>query len=119
MALTRGQARPREHHELRRYLRDYIESPRLREEAMDLWADIPHASVDNILWATLRHQAGDPGTLRAKIEVRAKRNTELHHLELHKIRHALDEAIPAGLDHTAEVERLLTLIQEVVSGPVD
>lgn len=119
MALTRDQARPREHHELRRYLRDFIESPGLREEAMDLWADIPHASVDNILWAALRHQAGDPGTLRAKIEVRAKRNTDMSHLDWHKIRRLLDEAVPAGLGHSLAVERLLALIQEVVNGTVD
>lgn len=124
MALSREQARSREHHELRRYLRflsvgDQRIPGRLVEEALDLWAEVPHASVDNILWATLRHVAGDPGTLRAKVEVRAKRNTELSHLEWHRIRRALDEALPASLGHSQEVERLVTFIQGVVNGTAD
>lgn len=129
MALTRQQARPREQHELRRYLRDLrvsvdgrgtIQIPHgLAEEALDLWAELPHASVDNILWAVLRHVAGDPGTLRQKVEVRAKRNTELPHLEVQKIRLALDEAVPAGLGHSLAVERLLALILGVVHGTGD
>lgn len=126
MALTREQARTREIHELRRYLRDLRLDrdgtripPEMAEEALDLWAEMRHASVDNILWAVLRHVAGDPGTLRSKIEVRAKRNTEVSSLEWHQIRFKLDEVVPAGLGHSLTVERLLAFIQGVVYGSVD
>lgn len=126
MALTREAARIREVHELRRYLRDLrldragTRIPtEIADEALDLWAETQHASVDNILWSTLRQVAGDPGPLRAKIEVRARRNTGVSHLDWHKIRYALDEALPAGLDHTAKVERLLGFIQGVVNGSDD
>jgi len=44
-----------------------IEAMRVFDEELDV-------SSDNVLWATLRHVAGDPGTLRAKVRVRAARN---------------------------------------------
>ena len=79
MALTREEARKRERSELVRYLTEVsvlgVRIPHgLAIEAAQVFDTEPDASVDNVLWSVLRHMAGDPGTLRAKVKVRAARN---------------------------------------------
>lgn len=79
MALSREEARKRERRELVEYLTTVdLAGARipheLAVEAIHVFDQEIEASPDNVLWGTLRHMAGDPGTLRAKVRVRAARN---------------------------------------------
>ncbi len=119
MALTRDEARPREKVELRQLLLGYRDLDGftlphdLVLEAMRLFDQMPEASPENVLWATIRHAKGDPGTLRAKVTVRAKRNSP-GEVDLRRIRQVIDGLVPAGLGRTLVVAQAMVDIAEAV-----
>ena len=118
MALTRDEARLREKAQLRRYLTCYEDDGMQLSSgdialAMQVFENMPQASPENVLWAAIRHAAGDPGTLQAKVAVRAQRNGPLN-VDWRRLRRMFDRIVPAGLTHTLVVEQCQTEVAEAI-----
>ena len=116
MALTRAEARIREKAQLRRYLATYRDDglsipTTLQVEAMNAFDEMTDASPENVLWATIRHAAGDPGTLRAKIAVRAQRNGPPN-IDWPRVTRMLSSLIPAGFGKAGLIEQAMMEIAE-------